>query len=198
VLVAAREELVTGFGEREMHPVVVGCPSEHLSVSHQLPLRCLALSLSELSDALEAAIPKTSAAALRPWRFIALLRLRCLIVESLRTLRNVAPRRHGEPPPPASVFRFQPLGLRRCALTRHRTVAEASQTGARRSGSGPHFGPMRHLCILSDRGGVWATLRSRPMPRSVSGLRIRFVDSFDDDVKAWAHFQAAQRLAEPR
>jgi hypothetical protein len=54
---------------------------------------------------------------------------------------------------------------------------------------------MRHLYILCDRHGVWATLRTRPMPR-VRGVKIRYIGAYEDDGKAWELFRAAQRVAE--
>src|SRR5262245_30244829 len=56
---------------------------------------------------------------------------------------------------------------------------------------------VRHLYILSDRGGVWATLRAKPMPQAILGIQIRYIGAYeDDDTEAWEHFAAAQRVAE--
>jgi hypothetical protein len=61
----------------------------------------------------------------------------------------------------------------------------------------PQTRPVRHLYILSDRGGVWATLRGKPMAQAVAGIQIRYIGAYeDDDSKAWEHFEAAQRVAE--
>ena len=50
----------------------------------------------------------------------------------------------------------------------------------------------RHVYILADRTGVWATLRSRPMPPRVRGIKIRHVGTYQDDLAAWRDFEAAQ------
>jgi hypothetical protein len=55
---------------------------------------------------------------------------------------------------------------------------------------------MRYLYLLADRRGAWATLRAKPMPARVRGLRICYVGEYEDDAVAWRDFQAATRLAQ--
>src|SRR5262245_44415421 len=55
---------------------------------------------------------------------------------------------------------------------------------------------VRYLYILSDRAGVRTTLRSRPMPTAVRGVRIQHIGTYEDDKLAWEHFRAAQWVVE--
>jgi hypothetical protein len=55
---------------------------------------------------------------------------------------------------------------------------------------------MRYLYLLADRHGAWATLREKPMPLRIRGLRICYVGEYEDDAIAWRDFQAATRLAQ--
>jgi hypothetical protein len=54
---------------------------------------------------------------------------------------------------------------------------------------------MRYLYILSDRGGSWPVLRTRPLPADAKGVGVRFVGVCDEDDLAQELFEAAQVLA---
>jgi hypothetical protein len=54
---------------------------------------------------------------------------------------------------------------------------------------------MRYLYILSDRGGSWPVLRSKPIPPDAKGIGVRFIGVCDEDDLAQELFEAAQTLA---
>lgn len=55
---------------------------------------------------------------------------------------------------------------------------------------------MRYLYILSDRGGSWPVLRTRPLPAHAKGVGVRFIGVCDEDDLAQELFEAARVLAE--
>jgi hypothetical protein len=54
---------------------------------------------------------------------------------------------------------------------------------------------MRYLYILSDGGGSWPVLRTKPIPAAASGIGVRFIGVCDEDDLAQELFEAAQILA---